>query len=173
MGDPSRARVTGPLHQNAPGFVAELARLGYTASSASGQMFVMAHLSRWLAAEGLDAAGLTPQVAERFLAARRAAGYVLYLSPKALVPLLGYLRRLGAVPVPPAPAPATPAEALLGRYRRYLVSKRGLVPETAPGIKDELAFDSQKRSRNHKNPLTGSVYTSRGLPHCLRSRPWG
>src|SRR5437879_2208218 len=94
MGDPSRARVVGPLQQYAPGFVAELARLGYTANSASGQVFVMAHLSRWLAGEGLDAAGLTPQVAERFLAARRAAGYTLYLSVKALVPLLGYLRRL-------------------------------------------------------------------------------
>jgi len=57
MGDPSRARVTGPLREYAPGFVAELARLGYTANSASGQMFVMAHLSRWLAGEALDAAG--------------------------------------------------------------------------------------------------------------------
>jgi integrase/recombinase XerD len=45
MGDPSRARVTGPLQRYAPGFVAELARLGYTPDSACGQMFVMAHLS--------------------------------------------------------------------------------------------------------------------------------
>jgi len=135
MGDPSRVRVTGPLQQYAPGFVAELARLGYTANSASGQMFVMAHLSRWLACEGLDAAGLIPEVMERFLAARRAAGYTLYLSPKALVPLLGYLRRLGAVPSP-SPAPVTPAEALLARYRCYLVTERGLVPETARGYAD-------------------------------------
>jgi site-specific recombinase XerD len=130
MGDPSRARVAGPLQQYAPGFVAELARLGYTPSSASCQMFVMAHLSRWLASEGVDAGGLTPQVAGRFLAARRAAGYVMYLSPKALAPLLGYLRRLGAVPEP-ALAPATPAEALLARYQRYLVIERGLGAATA------------------------------------------
>ena len=45
----------------------------------------MAHVSRWLAGEGLDLAGLTPEAANRFLAARRAAGYALYLSPKALV----------------------------------------------------------------------------------------
>jgi integrase/recombinase XerD len=138
MGDPSRARVTGPLQQYAPGFVGELARLGYTANSASGQMFVVAHLSRWLAGEGLDAAGLTPQVAERFLAARRAAGYTLYLSMKALVPLLGYLRRLGAVPPLPAAEPATPAEALLVRYRHYLVAERGVVPETARGYVDAV-----------------------------------
>jgi integrase/recombinase XerD len=137
MGDPSRARVTGPLQQYAPGFAAELARLGYTANSASGQMFVMAHLSRWLAGEGLDAAGLTSQAAQRFLAARRAAGYVLYLSPKALVPLLGYLRGLGAVPLP-APVPVTPVEALLGRYQRFLVTERGLVPETGRGYADAV-----------------------------------
>ena len=28
----------------------------------------------------------------------------------------------------------------------------------------ELAFDIQKKNRNHKNPLTGSVHASRGLP---------
>ena len=33
-----------------------------------------------------------------------------------------------------------------------------------PGTRGELAFDSQKRNRNYKNPLTGSVHTSRGLP---------
>ena len=117
MGDPSRARVAGPLRQYAPGFAGELARLGYTSESAYGQVLVMAHLSRWLAGEGLDAAGLTPLVAERFLAARRAAGYTLYLSPKALVPLLGYLRRLDAAPQAPSPVPAGPADALLDRYR--------------------------------------------------------
>jgi integrase/recombinase XerD len=133
--DPSRARVTGPLREFAAGFVAELARLGYTGNSASGQMFVMGHLSRWLAGEGLDAARLTPQVADRFLPARRAAGYTLYLSPKALAPLLGYLRQLGVVPIP-VPAPATPAGALLERYRRYLVTERGLVVTTARGYAD-------------------------------------
>jgi integrase/recombinase XerD len=130
MGDPSRARVTGPLEQYAPGFVAELARLGYTPGSASCQMFVVAHLSRWLASEGLDAGGLTPQVAGRFLAARRAAGYVMYLSPKALAPLLGYLRGLGVAP-PAPPVPASPAGLLLARYQRYLVTERGLGAATA------------------------------------------
>ena len=64
--------MTGPLQPYAAGFVAELARLGYTNGSACGQMFLMAHVSRWLAGEGLDAGELTPGAAERFLAARRA-----------------------------------------------------------------------------------------------------
>ena len=131
MGDPSRVRVAGPLEAHAAGFVAELARLGYTSGSAYGQMLLMAHVSRWLAGEGLDAGGLTPEAAERFLASRRAAGYVLYLSPKALVPLLGCLRRAGAAPEAPVPAPAAPADALLGRFQGYLVSERGVGAETA------------------------------------------
>src|SRR5215469_1419461 len=106
MQDPSRARVTGPLQPYAAGFTGELARLGYTSQSACGHMLLMAHVSRWLDAEGLDPGGLTPEAAGRFLAARRAAGYVLYLSPKALVPLLGFLRRIGVAPEVPPPAAA-------------------------------------------------------------------
>jgi site-specific recombinase XerD len=130
MGDPSRVRVTGPLQEYAPGFAGELARLGYKPNAAADQLRLMAHLSRWMDAERHEAAGLTPPVAEEFLAARRAAGYVMWLSPRALAPLLGYLRRLGAVPEL-APGPATPAGALLDRYQRYLVSERGLASSTA------------------------------------------
>ena len=129
--DPSRVRVPGPLEAHAAGFAGELARLGYTSGSACGQMFLMAHVSRWLAGEGLDAGGLTPEASDRFLAARRAAGYAQLLSPKALSPLLGYLRRLGAAPEAPPPAPAGPAEELLDRYRRYLVTERGIGAATA------------------------------------------
>ena len=130
MGDPSRVRVTGPLSGFTVGFAVELARLGYKPNAAADQLRLMAHLSRWLDAEQYDVAELTPLVAEAFLAARRAAGYVMWLSPRALAPLLGYLRRLGVVPVP-AQGPVTPAEALLGRYQRYLVTERGLAPSTA------------------------------------------
>ena len=56
MGDPSRVRVTGPLTPFAEGFAAELARQGYTRNSAADQVRLLAHLSRWLAAHGLDAA---------------------------------------------------------------------------------------------------------------------
>ena len=130
MGDPLRVRVAEPLRRYGPGFAAELARLGYTAGSASVQMLTVAHLSRWLAVEGLEAAGLTPAVAERFLADRRAAGYTRHLSPQALALLLGYLRRLGVVPLPPLAEPGTAAEVLLGRYRAYLAGERGLAPST-------------------------------------------
>ncbi len=56
----------------------------------------MAHLSRWLAGEGLDASALTAPVAERYFAGRRSAGYANERTAAALGPLLGYLRGLSA-----------------------------------------------------------------------------
>jgi integrase/recombinase XerD len=134
-GVPSRVRLTGPLAVFGDGFTGELAWLGYKPNAAADQLRLMAHLSRWMDAGRLEPADLTPEVAQAFLAARRAEGYVLWLSPKALVPLLGYLRRLGVTPEP-VPGPVTPAEALLSRYRRYLISERGLAAATARGYAD-------------------------------------
>ncbi|BBZ50024.1 hypothetical protein MHEI_17410 [Mycobacterium heidelbergense] len=54
-----------------------------------------------------------------FLAARRAAGYRLWLSPNALTPLLGYLRGVGVAPVEPDPEPGGAVETLLAHYRDY------------------------------------------------------
>lgn len=129
MKDPLRARVRGPLEQYAGGFCAELTRLGYATGSACVLMGLMAHLSRWMSGEGLDPGGLTPSAVERFLAARRAAGYAGHLSGHGLEPLLGYLRRLGEVPGPVAVLAVTPEEVLLERYRGYLAGERGV---TAP-----------------------------------------
>jgi len=131
-----RVRVSGPLALFVGGFSGELARLGYTPLSARLQLQLMAHLSRWLASERLDAAALTPAVLERFLAARRAAGYANHRTPKAVAPLLAYLRGLGAAPPLPTAAAATPVEALLELYRRYLLVERGLAEGTVRGYVD-------------------------------------
>jgi hypothetical protein len=56
-----------------------------------------------------------------------------------------------------------PALACPARSAARPVSPRPAHKRT-PGIKDELAFDSKKTNRNHKNQLTGSVHASRGLP---------
>ncbi len=130
MGRPSRVRVIGPLQPHASGFHRELVRQGYTALSARNQLRLMAHASRWLASQGLDASDLVPARVEEFLEARRAAGYTAMLSPRATAPLLAYLRGLGLAPILRPVHPATPAEALLERYRRYLIQERGLVANT-------------------------------------------
>ncbi|MGO9190797.1 MAG: tyrosine-type recombinase/integrase [Streptosporangiaceae bacterium] len=131
-------RMTGPLAPYAPGLAGELARLGFTELSARCQLALAAHLSRWLAAAGLDTASLTTAVVDAYLAARRAAGYSAYLTPKALAPLLGYLRGLGAAPQPAVPAPQTWAEELVDGYRRWLLTERGLGVKVARGYVDSV-----------------------------------
>jgi len=124
------SRVPGPLEPYSRGFRIELFRQGYTANAAQLQLSLMVHVSRWLATGGLSVAELAPAAVEKFLAARRAAGYTQYLSAKALDPLLAYLRALGVLPesVPPRP---TPVESLLERYRAFLTGERGLAGRTA------------------------------------------
>jgi integrase/recombinase XerD len=133
MGDPSRVRVGGPLEAHARGFAAELGRLGYTPNTVCVQLQLVAHLSGWLAGEGLDGTALTGAVADRFLSFRRAAGHTHYLSRKGLVPLMTYLHGLGVAPGAPAADPLTGAEALLERYLGYLLGERGLTPAGARG----------------------------------------
>ncbi|HTQ94125.1 MAG TPA: site-specific integrase, partial [Streptosporangiaceae bacterium] len=126
---PSWAKVTGPLAEYADGFRAELFRLGYTPLTAACQIRLTAHLSRWMTAEGLSTQDLDMPTAERYFAARRLAGYANERTTEALGPLLGYLRRLGKVPLPPA-EPATETSLLLDRFAAYLASERGLAPAT-------------------------------------------
>lgn len=138
MADLSWVRVGGPLEPFADGFAAELARQGYTPNSARLQMGLVAHLSRWLAAEGQGVAALGGVAIEAFLVARRDAGYTSHLSGKALAPLLAYLRALGALPAVPVAPAVGPVEVLLACYRRYLEVERGLVCEAARGYVDKV-----------------------------------
>jgi integrase len=108
---------------------------GYTRASAEQHVCFLAHLDRWMSAEGVGLDGLDGRVIERYLSARRAAGYVQYRSVRALRPLLAYLTPLGVLPVAEKVV-LGPVEELLGRYRAYLISERGLTVGTARGYVD-------------------------------------
>ena len=97
---------------------------GYSLWSAQFQLLLVAHLSRWMEAEGLGVAQLTPPVVERFLVERRRQGYVTRLLPKGIQPLLGYLDGLGVLPA--AEHVRTPVDRLLDEFRRYLLEERAL-----------------------------------------------
>src|SRR3954453_802157 len=127
-----RSFVRGPLAPYVAGFAAELLEQGYTRSSAEQHVGFVAHLDRWLVAEGLGVVDLSASTIQRYLTERRAAGYVLYLSGKAMQPLLGYLSPFGVLPSEP-PAPLDVVEELVGRYRDYLLMERGLTPGTVAG----------------------------------------
>jgi site-specific recombinase XerD len=128
-------RVDGPLAPLASGFVSELERMHYAPGSAYQQARVMARVSAWLAAEGLEASDLTPTVIARFVAELRRSGYRNARSWRGLGTLLGYLWRVGAVPAAASPAhsPMTAEEELLDRYRRYLMRERGVCAQAADG----------------------------------------
>lgn len=123
--DPSRVRFAGPLAPLSPAIAEEFARLGYTATSATAQMQLAAHLSRWLESQAMGPGELTEPVIDRFLAVRRLSSSSHY-SLQALEPVLSYLRREGLAPAQAVATPASPAEALLARYRQYLLDDRGL-----------------------------------------------
>jgi integrase/recombinase XerD len=133
MSRPSRVRATGPLAPYARGFRRELVRQGYTLHSASNQLQLMAHASRWLAKRGLGVEVLSPACVEEFLAHRRGEGYTLWLTAEAMVPMLDYLRGLGVAPMSAPAVIATEAERLHERYRTYLVEERALAAGTIAG----------------------------------------
>lgn len=122
--------VSGPLAPYAAGFGSWLRSQAYSPSAAADRLCQFDQVSRWLEREGLNAGELTDEQAGRFVAARRAAGRVTWVSPRSMALLLGYLRELGAAPAS-APAFAQgPLEELLADYRRYLRMERGLSEHT-------------------------------------------
>ncbi|MGB9226622.1 hypothetical protein [Mycobacterium sp.] len=91
-------RVDGPLAPYAVGFGESLVQQGYSQWTTIAHLQLMECVSRWLAARGMDAAGLTDTVVDAFLAERRASGQVRRLTRRGMIPLLGYLRASGAAP---------------------------------------------------------------------------
>lgn len=131
MTDVLRVRVAGPLEPFAAGFAAELVRQGYASQPAAQQLRLMAHLSRWLAARGEQAAALNVATVDAFVVSRRAAGYSNHLTGDALRPLLGYLRGLGVIAAWDVLVADGLVDVALERYRRYLLIERGLSVITA------------------------------------------
>ncbi len=125
-----RVRVTGPLAMYADGFRADLAGRGYAAGSADRNLRTLAHVSRWMDGQGLSAGQLSIARLEDFLEARRREGYHHALSIRAVMPLAGYLRRLGVGKLgAEAQAGGGTVDVLVGQYRRYLVSERALTAQ--------------------------------------------
>lgn len=130
MNDPSRVSVRGPLGPFASGFLNALVELGYTPNSASSQLHLMAHLSRWLVVQRIDVHTLRDTDIERFLSTRRRAGYASWLSVKAMGPMLTYLKGKGISVHPSAEIAGRPVNAAVECYRQYLLRERGLRQRT-------------------------------------------
>jgi hypothetical protein len=77
----------------------------------------MGQLNRWLVGQGREVDELTLEVAEEFLAIRRARGQRRVPTLASLVPLFEYLKKRGVVR-PEQPKPPTAREELLAGYHR-------------------------------------------------------
>ena len=73
---PERVRVSGPLAGFADGFRVDLLEQGYSLWGAQEQLYLLAHVSRWMESEGLEVAALTPGNLERYFVWRRRQGYL-------------------------------------------------------------------------------------------------
>lgn len=124
-----RVHVWGPLAEYVEGFEAELGRLGFASASVVNQLRLVAHLSRWLDAQGLGVEGLTVARVEAFTRERRAS-YTALFSRRALRPLLGWLAASGLIGAEVASPSRTDDPAVLGRFEEYLLSERRLQPGT-------------------------------------------
>jgi integrase/recombinase XerD len=124
QGAPDRVRVSGPLARFADGFRVDLIERGYSLWGAQEQMYLLAHVSRWMEVEGLELAALTPAVVDRYFVWRRSQGYLSGLSSKSLRRVFGYLDELGVLPR--EDATPSPVQRLVGEYRGYLLRERGM-----------------------------------------------
>ena len=133
MKKPSWPEVSGPLGGHASAYRKELAGLGYSRWTASAHMYLMADVSRWLNDNEVAPEAFTSVRVKQFLASGRAAGQHRRLSPRGLIPLLGYLRAAGVLAEDAEEEPTSPTDLLVKEFVCYLATERGLAPRTIVG----------------------------------------
>jgi site-specific recombinase XerD len=172
MTHPYKTSVSGPLKEFAEGFLLELAGLGYSPLTSETQLGLVRHLSEWLAAQGLTAGDLSEDLVKEFLRFRRQVTS-RFRSPRALIPLLVYLRRLGVTPEVVPVVSSVPEEVLLDQFASYLVSQRGLGAATVCSYVSQVRpFVVMHLSGNGSwDLLTAGQVTTFITQRALRQRP--
>jgi integrase/recombinase XerD len=146
--EPKTKRRKNPVTALSKGLEEDLRRQGYAASTIWKQRRLLGDLTDWLRGQKLAMSDLSMAQVERFMAERRAAGVRKLKTPKALGPILDYLRGLGLVPAAEAPVAGGPIGEILDRYRRFLTTERGLAVVTAPRYVDCLRPFLERRIRD-------------------------
>lgn len=121
-------RKAGQLGPQVAGYRAWLLQQGYTPQTVVGMLKDLGQVGLWMSALGLVTAQLDEAAMTAFVAASRSAGRRKVMGPRALTPLLNYLRQAGVTP--PRALPGTPLDVLLGQFRIWLLEERGLAATT-------------------------------------------
>ena len=121
-------RDDGRLGAQVEGYRAWLVRRGYTPGTIRNMLKDIGRVGRWLCAEGLMAEELNEQLLGGFLSARKGVRTRRVPGPRALAPLLEFLRHSGVVPK--AAPVVTALGELMDEYRSWMVRERGLAPTT-------------------------------------------
>jgi len=167
VGDVSWCRVRGPLAPWAAGYERWLAARGYARWSVRKRVCQLARLSSWLEREGLAVWELNETRAESFLAARRQAGYVTWVTSRCMELPLAYLREVGAVPPAALVVSEGPWSEVLAGYRDYLVQERGLASLTVAGYERVARVFLEEQQPGRLESLTAadvSGFLSRECP---------
>ncbi len=145
MSDLLKVQVGGPLARFREELIAEFLRFGFAESTVARHLQLMAHLSGWMKANGVEAVGLTWTDVERFCSDHGLRGRHRYCpggAPRSMLILMAVVHP-GAVPEGAAAGrgglPAA-AEALLGGFVEYLRGERALSEKTIEG------YDRQARA---------------------------
>ena len=99
----STRRKPGQLGPQVEGYRAWLAQRGYTLQTVRNMLADLGRVGRWMSREGLVTAQLDEDAMAAFLAVWQAAGRRRALGPRAMVPLLSYLREAGVTPAAKPP----------------------------------------------------------------------
>jgi len=121
-------RKAGPLGPEVEGYRAWLAQRGYTDQTVRNMLQYLGQLGRWLQVHGMGVSDLDEASMAAFVADRQVVGVPRVLGPRAMAPLLAYLREFGAAP--PARSTMAPLEVLLERYRSWMQRECGLADST-------------------------------------------
>ena len=121
-------REAGLLWPDVEGYRGWLTQRGYTPGTVRNMLKDLGQLGLWLSAEGLRREDLNEECIAAFLSARRDTGRRRIPGPRAMMPLLSYLREVGAAPE--RAAVVTPLGELVASYRLWMIEERGLALTT-------------------------------------------
>lgn len=121
-------RKAGLLGPHVEGYQDWLEKRGYTPATVRNMLKELGDVGRWLSTVGLQAGQFDEDRVAEFRAARHQAGYRKVPGARAMAPLLRYLREVGVASA--RRELLTPLDALLDRYRYWMVQDRNLAPAT-------------------------------------------